>query len=746
MEAVRSGGSSPPFDMGALFGLGVKPGADMEQGMRWEGPQLPGTGLDSTHWTQKSRLWKRRQQEDKRVAAFLEIPEDPIEKSRAGFEALLAAVPDTTVIGRVDIEPLLAYLQSPENEPEARLTARLLGWLQAKSASEDCISALVNVAKWKLKLETILEDEADQILRGLRKHRETNGHFVAIASSLSRDWASRILVGVTRDILESTDDESRLQELNQWLTCLRKCVYVKGFGKATSEGWHRVYGEISKYYKPSDLADHFSKLQRRRTAGLLLRHWVPKLATHSNEDGPTFLDSRHGKILRHHPAEPKDFDVAMLAEELRTLHAEQVSDPERTYRRSPLVDLVQVLAEKKLPYQQILEEILSIYSQTEPASKLRTIVLDLVRTPSVDIPTALATTVVQSFMASENPEHALQVFEAVPTISLSSCYDLPLQLIGKKGFHGEKTFMMLNRLVPEDTIAPAQRSVRTLSLNQAHIDIVHLIAYAFAKSPHLPPRVALRRVWECYRFLRDRQAPLDPLMSRALVKAGISRPLSEGKRPSASQTAYILHLVQKFEGEEMAQRLDALVFELGKKVARGDFGFLGTRWARSQEKRESKDDALVNAARWRLWRWRRKGWCTPRLRVAERYRSRNVGASRADTLREVPSGQADVEGTATAPVMDVHLTAETGQQATQYAPLNVETKRLNEDEGLLMGPQMTVAVDSQAAEAAGEACTGVERNERGRTGLPSVSEGKEDAGGDGGGETAGSVSAMYHRV
>lgn len=675
LTAVGSGGGGPPpFDMGALFGLGVKPGADMEEGMRWEGPQTPAPPLfdpeskvrgwlGPTHW---KSVWQR-QDDEERFAQFLHVPEDPVERSKTDFEALLAATPHGRKLDPIDLQPLLAYLQSPENEPKAHLTMQLLSYLHIRSAPEDCYSALVDIVKQKLALETITKHEVDKIVRELWRQVAANKHILEIATALPFQWTHTIFAEMTQQLAAASKDDSQVQRLDKWLAFLRGCSEIYGFRQHTGEGWKAVYAKLSWYFRPSDLAEHFCRIERKGAAMVILHHWVPKLARTSTGAPPALLDAKDKKRLRFMQTAVEEDDLPRLATHLMQTHDERIKGK---HRRSPLLDLAQVLAEERIPYQTILEEIVSIYRQTESASTIRNMIKDIIRRPSVDMPTSLAADLVQCFMATDHLVYALQIFEEVPSLPFSEVYDLPLEMVRQGPGHGAIVFKILNRLVAGDTVPFRERRVRVQPLKQEHIDVVHLVAYAYAKSPHITARTAFRRVWECYRFLQDRQAPLDTLLSRAFVKAGISRPLSEeGKRPSATQTAFVLGIVQKLEGEEMARNLDELVFGLGKRVLKNKMSGLGSRARQAELRRDRADALMVRKTQGRLKRWKACGWYVKRLRTHGRARRKSRGHVSeeypfAAPPRHMPAISKDVQWSS--PVSDD--IAEDVSRESSYAP------------------------------------------------------------------------------
>ncbi|KAK4941283.1 hypothetical protein LTR28_008939, partial [Elasticomyces elasticus] len=125
---------------------------------------------------------------------------------------------------------------------------------------------------------------------------------------------------------------------------------------------------------------------------------------------------------------------------------------------------------------------------------------------------------------------------------------------------GEDIFALLERPEYTNRLDPTIRAQDPNPLSHQRVNLVHLIAYKFANSPHIRPRVALRRVYECYRYLQDRRAPMFSLLSRAFVRAGVIRPLEEGRWVSTIWFRWALRFVRDLEGESVAEDLDRLVY------------------------------------------------------------------------------------------------------------------------------------------------------------------------------------------
>lgn len=287
-------------------------------------------------------------------------------------------------------------------------------------------------------------------------------------------------------------------------------------------------------------------------------------------------------------------------EALRESNAISNSDIARKATDFTIVDLAAVLARHHRPYAQVLHEAFAILKQTKHPLAVWGVFHALNFHPKVGVPQQLAVDILHYFLEtgdSRDLRWAWRIFKNVPSVSVRECIDLPLKLIEHGYGTPDRIFFILLRKTGEDITLPELRDTARLSLTPEHIDLVHLTAYAWA-TQSTRSRVAFRRVWETYRFLQDRGAPLSVLMSRALVKAGILRPLEEGKYVPLAQTRYIISLVQRLEGDDIAQNLDRLVFVARKnnRVPRDGSGIWVGRM----------DEGIVRATRWRLRLWSKK--------------------------------------------------------------------------------------------------------------------------------------------
>lgn len=588
--AAVASGSVPPaspagFDIGALFGLGRASPPDFEKGWKWEAPSAPIYKPPISMPSQpplRSHKGHRLQDaaKEKRLAEFLTIPEDPVETSKAAFEALLGHRQGKDLLKLEDVQPMLDFLQSSSNEPDARLTHRLVQWLGTRPTNGQGLSAIASVVEEKYRLHTILLAEIADVLCALQSRADAVGSMTSIIDCLSPEWRTRVSNKVTQLILDLGGNTSYTR-MQSWLACLSRCRFSETCWHSTDDTWRKVYDKIAPCFRPSDFSEHFSHLHRQDFAAILLRRWVPILANTSEVHLPVrqshslfnisnersewqATDRGIAKTLQWHQ---QHIGLEALTSEFdlwRKRSSNMVDEHGYSYKNA-LIGLCILLAKHRLPYDEVMAECFSFWQQTEPVNRLKQYTWDIHKHTAIHMPPPLAAKVMEYFFLTGHMEYAFHTFFLVPTLPLSKVAALPLNLIEKGRTHGEKIWQILNRQMGEDNIKMHERERFKLTLTQDHIDLVHLVAYAWAKSPHVNERVAFRRVWECYRFLQDRGAPLSALMTRALVRAGITRYLRNKERfvpLSRTRVNYIISIVKKVEGLHVAERLDKLVYGL----------------------------------------------------------------------------------------------------------------------------------------------------------------------------------------
>ena len=94
---------------------------------------------------------------------------------------------------------------------------------------------------------------------------------------------------------------------------------------------------------------------------------------------------------------------------------------------------------------------------------------------------------------------------------------------------------------------------------QLQTQLLNCMAEAYSRSLHAP-RAAFHQVYKCYLLLRSSSLPVTATITAALTFAGVVRYINHGAWVSTVRYRLIRSLVQTVEGQEVADRLDHLVY------------------------------------------------------------------------------------------------------------------------------------------------------------------------------------------
>jgi len=295
-------------------------------------------------------------------------------------------------------------------------------------------------------------------------------------------------------------------------------------------------------------------LSAKARCDAMLRHWsgrhqLKHTAGDSNPAEDAGIDEPRPSITLR--------DIGMRATIIREreLHLEVTS---RTY-----VGFVLALAEHDEPYQYYLNWILELLLSDQSESSLHAFA-KIARCLHRKYQLRLPETPIQQFIESvapTNPKMALQAFKLQRKPYLSSCPSLIPALLKDSSLSAQETFDLL---VPYDPAASVPVSLRQgaprCSLAPSRIDLLHDMATSYAKMDSLSLRQMQTNVLRCYRILQNSGAPIDVRMSQALVLALIIQPKRSGKKVSVQRLIYVLDIVRRIEGDEVANQLDEAVW------------------------------------------------------------------------------------------------------------------------------------------------------------------------------------------
>ncbi|KAK5129772.1 hypothetical protein LTR08_002838 [Meristemomyces frigidus] len=657
LAAVAASSGPPPLDLGAMFGFGARPALSMEKAWKWEAPSLqvpglgagppppPGKGILPPTASPKKKV--KRTKAAPRIEDMFEAletmpAEDPVQTSTDAFQALLTSLDSHQEINQERMARLVAFLQSAADEPKAMNVLTLRSWLVPRAITPEALQTFSHAIRDKLVLKTLSQRHLRSLLAFLLNRvavgDQDQTQLVQLLEALPDHNSSRraTISSVTVYLPHDTDED--LYVITLWLRVLGACSFMQSTHH-DHPAWAAVYQQLACYIPLTSLATHLGSLAHLDFAQVLLRYWLPRYLPRQGaaQDAAT-VDCRKHKTLTFYRPKPSEHDLQVLirdfeasreaARQAREAEAAPATHVPPQPTDFPFIDLLATLARHHLPYTALLEDIFTILQQTKHYLALWGLFRALAHHPHLGVTPTLATTLIAHFVNSPNPRHLLlawRVFKTVPSLSVIQCFDLPLKLIAHGYGTPARIFYMLNRKTTADIPFPEERETKRLALGPEHVDLVHLVAYAWASlhegaapasllgrprdvapSPlyrSCSSRVAFRRVWQCYRFLKDRGAPLSPLLSRALVKAGVLRPLRERVYISLLKTRWIVERVLEIEGEGVAEELDRRVFEArqGNRVMRARIQSWGM-WHRL-----GGDRKIVRVVRWRLKGWAKWG-------------------------------------------------------------------------------------------------------------------------------------------
>ena len=158
--------------------------------------------------------------------------------------------------------------------------------------------------------------------------------------------------------------------------------------------------------------------------------------------------------------------------------------------------------------------------------------------------------------AGVHSQSAHDIFRAAPRLRLQEVPSLaeamiadPL-LIDSRAFDhvwtGESCDQNLRRFwsTPEDV---------------GYFRLLERMAFAYARALHLSPRCSLAKVQRCYGIVCFKHKRSSRDISRALIMAGVLRPLRDGTGVSETQVQWVMSKVRMIEGDEVADRSAVMI-------------------------------------------------------------------------------------------------------------------------------------------------------------------------------------------
>jgi hypothetical protein len=388
---------------------------------------------------------------------------------------------------------------------------------------------------------------------------------------------------------------ARAHALN-WLKCLSA---YQSLGRSPL-AMKIVYAELAKALRPSQIAEHFQppEVQPIDTIRLLLDTWLPNAdlekLQNNHERRSASSGRKERKTLQFGLRDLSVADLPAVADEFEQLQAAGNGNTSFT----PWKNFLRAFARTGVEYEAIAHEVFDICKVKYPTAQSFWYFVTMLDNLELALPTSAAVSLIKHFLAAKRPDFAFSLFKSVPSVAITDVPELPAAYLE----HRASTRGVFEILLRQpDTVPREWREVHKLMVTPKHIEVVHLVAYDIANAAALRPSQAYRSVWSCYRWLQDRGAPLQPLISRAFVTAGILRPLQELLWIPEQRLDYILSIVEKVEGPEDRDQVELLARGMRNSCHQG---VLSKRRARRQNFWWEKGTRMqVEETRFRVKKW-----------------------------------------------------------------------------------------------------------------------------------------------
>lgn len=382
----------------------------------------------------------------------------------------------------------------------------------------------------------------------------------------------------------------RLRALT-WLDCVASASF-------SVDHMSIVYAEIVKRLPPHQIAEHVTlkSLKPVDIARFLLRIWLPNTDFDITPD-TRFESSKAGnrkrslKTVRYglRPLSAADLPTIELEFELLYSGEEKVN---------AWSALLKAFKRNGVAYDNVVNEVFQICRARHRPKTISHIFIRMLVDHELTLPNHVYISLIEHLLANDEHYLAYKIFRVAPSIAITDVPKLPLALLKDASVD----FDMFEMLLREPDSTPMEwRERLKLSVSPGHVEVVHLIAHTAANVTSLRSSQAYRRVWSLYRWLQDRGAPLEPLISRAFVTAGILRPIREYKWVPDERLEYILSIVEKVEGLKMREDVEILARHLRSSVH--DKVLTKRQAARDADAWIVRSTKLANDSKFRFKRW-----------------------------------------------------------------------------------------------------------------------------------------------
>lgn len=315
------------------------------------------------------------------------------------------------------------------------------------------------------------------------------------------------------------------------------------------------FAMISEHLAPCDLIQFFETQTAAFSSSVIAQAWLPRLCSSSWSAA----------------------DNVAIQRDLRLIPNTDLRSSEFTRPTDHFADIIIALARRGFDYESPMTTVAdfchSLYGIDGVFWLIKTWRYAQIRI----IPEALGG--ILRTLARTDSRAALALYTRA-RLWIGSNPELLPNLITEGGASAHKILALLNHRDPTNSVPLHLRDRPKNILHHTRNTLVHVVADAFSRSQNvrtfsegrgfkqLRNRQVFRNVYRAYRYLVTRQSPVRPLMARALVRAAIIRPLEQYEWVNTARVKFILNIVRRLEGEEVADQLDTKIYLWRGKVHR----------------------------------------------------------------------------------------------------------------------------------------------------------------------------------
>ena len=277
--------------------------------------------------------------------------------------------------------------------------------------------------------------------------------------------------------------------------------------------------------KPEVVVPYLQRLDEREQACFILRHWFGHRSLSGHARAQQIFDE-------FWPARPKESAWFRMLRAARKYSRESSRPLDAPTRR--IFKTLQMLHQSET-----IVEIVKRYRKIRPIIDETDIV----------------------YIIREHLEEQLYIAQRLlhfyPGLRLEMCPELAERMILDPKTHPATALRYMRRLCPPHHVYRYR-----YALVRPRMELLARMALAYSTAPHITPRLAFKRVYECYtQHMKERLGPLPVATARAFTRAGLIRHLETGQYGEPTTFDWILSVIRSTEGRDVADK----VFEIAHR-------------------------------------------------------------------------------------------------------------------------------------------------------------------------------------